>query len=168
MAGTTAVMHGAGRTVREAQDLFDLIPKIVDWLGNAHALNNGLGALAALLSRPAETPRVLQQLDMDRLAEGLLKMLRRLMKEQIAGSRLKYTLIAIVGLLRVRELDPWALVADRSLWAASFVRVMEEEAGYLRGSRTRVASESIIEVTKMLHGEGGRPDIFSVLETIED
>jgi hypothetical protein len=168
MASTTVVMHGAGRTVREAQDLFELIPKVVDWLGDARSLNNGLGLLAALLSRPAETPRVLLRLDMDHLAEGLLKMLRRLVKGRIAGSRLKYTLIAIAGLLRVRELDPWALVVDRSLWAASLVKVMEDETGYLRGSRTRTTSESFVEVIKMLQGRGGRPDIFSILETIED
>jgi len=167
-ASATVVMHGAGRSVREAQDLFELIPKVVDWLGDAPALNNGLGLLAGLLSRPVETPRVLLRLDMDQLAKGLLRILRRLTKQRVAGSRLKYALMAIVGLLRIRELDPWALVVDQSLLAASFVKTLEAETTYLRGIRARTTLESISEVIKMLQGAGGRPDIFSVLEEIED
>jgi hypothetical protein len=59
---------------------------------------------------------------MDHLAKGLLSILRRLTKQRIAGSRLKYTLIAIVGLLRVRgtrshppvsgHLTGWAHLAE--------------------------------------------------------
>jgi len=168
VGSTTVVMHGAGRVVREPSNLIELIPKVLDWVAEASSLNNGLGLLASLLSRPAETPSVLAQLDMDHLASGLHKILQRLTKERIAGSRLKYTLIAIVGLLRGRELDPWALVADRSPWAASFVNILLYETGYLRGPRAKTTTESITEVIKMLQGAGGRPDIFSVLETIED
>jgi hypothetical protein len=89
-------------------------------------------------------------------------------RERISGSRLKYALIAIVGLLRVRDLDPWALVADRSPSAASLVKILETETGYLAGPRAQTAIHSIAEVVTLLQGSGGRPDIFSILETIED
>jgi hypothetical protein len=167
-ASTTVVMHGAGRIVREPSDLIELIPKVLDWLTDARSLNNGLGLLAALLSRPAETPRVLPQIGIDRLAGGLHKILHRLTTERISGSRLKYSLISIVGILRIREINPWALVANRSPWAASFVKILQDETGYLDGPKAKTTTESILEVIKMLQGAGGRPDIFSVLDTIED
>lgn len=167
-ASTTVVMHGAGRVVREPSDLIELIPEALAWLGDARPLNNGLGLLAALLSRPVETPRILPQLGIDRLAFGLNNILHRITRERIAGSRLKYALISIVGLLRIREIEPWAMVADRSPSAASFVKILQDETSYIYGPKARTTTESILEVIKMLEGAGGRPDIFSVLETIED
>ncbi|MBV1800498.1 hypothetical protein [Siccirubricoccus sp. G192] len=168
VASTTVVMHGAGRVVREPGDLIELIPRVLDWLADASSLNNGLGLLAGIMSRPAATSRILSQLDMDHLAAGLMGILRRLTRQRISGSRLKYALIAMVGLLRVREHDPWALVADRSRWATSFVEILRQETGYLRGAQASRTIESIAEVIMMLEGVGGRPDIFSVLETIEE
>jgi hypothetical protein len=48
-------MHGAGRAVREPSDLIELIPKVLDWLADASSLNNGLGLLAGMMSRPVIT-----------------------------------------------------------------------------------------------------------------
>jgi hypothetical protein len=115
-----------------------------------------------------ETPRVLLQLEVDHLAKGLLRILQHLTTRRIAGSRLKYTLIAIAGLLRVREFDPWALLSDRSPLAASLVQIMEEATEYLRQTGSISSINSINEIVKMLQGVGGRPDILLILEEIED
>jgi hypothetical protein len=162
------VMHGVGRIVHEEEDLVRLIPQVINWLDSASSLNNGLGLLAALLSRPARTPQALMQLDMDHLAKGLLQILKQISKKKISGSRLKYTLIAIAGLLRIREFNPWALVTDQSPWAASFSKILTEEMAYLQGPKFAATLYSLSEVVKLLQGKGGRPDIFVVLDEIED
>jgi hypothetical protein len=168
VASSTAVMHGAGRIVRDPGHLIDLIPKVLDWLVNASSLNNGLGLLAALLSRPAATPKILPDIGIDYMAEHLQTILQRVTRERISGSRLKYALISLVGLLRIREIDPWGLVADRSPRALSLVGVLQTETQYLHNARSRKTLDIISEIIHMLQGAGGRPDIFSILEDIED
>jgi len=165
---TTIVMHGAGRVIRDQSDLIDLIPTLLKWLTYASSLNNGLGLLAGLMSRPKLAPSVLYELKVETIADALSKIFIRITRNRYAGSRLKYMLISIVSLIRVREVDPWALVADRSIGASTFIKIMEEETEYLRNSRTKITTQSIAEIIKMLHGEGGRPDIFSIIDEIEE
>jgi hypothetical protein len=165
---TTIVMHGAGRVIRDPSDLIDLIPKLLQWLTYASSLNNGLGLIAGLMSRPKLAPSVLYDLNVESIADALSNIFIRITRNRYAGSRLKYMLMSIVSLIRVRELDPWALVADRSIGASKFIRIMEEETEYLRNPRTKIITQSISEIIKMLHGDGGRPDIFSIIDEIEE
>ena len=165
---TTIVMHGAGRVIRDPSDLINLIPKLLKWISSANSLNNGLGLLAGLLSRPKIAPIILNDLNVEKIALVLSEIFIRITRNRYAGSRLKYMLISIVSLIRVRDLDPWVLVADRSIGAALLIKIMREDTAYLHNPRTKITTQSIAEVIKMLQGEGGRPDIFSILDEIEE
>ena len=83
------------------------------------------------------------------------------------------SLIAVAGLLRVRSLDPWALVADYSPVADRLARRLDAIAAWLAAHPAAAAGaagkrESARETAKLLRGKGGRPDILTFLEELPD
>ena len=168
-SGKRVVMQGIGRVVTDPAKLTDLIPKLcarvdqLDWLA----------ALSSLLSRPVETPRVLAGMDITGIAEALIGVLRNIHTRGNYNAHLKYALLGVAGLLRVREYAPWALLADRSSSAKALVGALSEIAAQIESQpgsvRTaKVKLEGAGALMEMLSGTGGRPDILMVLDQITD
>ena len=89
------------------------------------------------------------------------------------GVHLKYALLAVGGLLRVRQLEKWALVADRSPPAARMANDLDAIANWLADHPDRVAGaagkrESADELAQILRAKGGRPDILISVEALPD
>jgi hypothetical protein len=73
--------------------------------------------------------------------------------------------MVVAGLLRVRERDPWALLADRSEVAHSLVEELGAVLAQIRNMPRAIKNEAqklqIIDGSiPLLVGEGGSPDIF--------
>ena len=166
---TVVAFQGLGRTANEPAVLEEMIPLLV----NGRPLAYRAGALAAMLSRPPKTPAVLTRLDVPALATRLADLFDGFYQDRDYGVRLKYMLIAVAGLLRVRSLDPWALVADYSPVADRLARRLDAIAAWLAAHPAAAAGaagkrESARETAKLLRGKGGRPDILTFLEELPD
>ena len=163
------VFQGLGRVATEP----DLLEQMIPQLARGRSVAHRAGALAAMLSRPEATPAVLAKLDLSDLATRLADMLDEVYENQRFGVNLKYTLLAIGGLLRVRTLEPWALVADRSAPADRLAKRLDDVARWLtahpsRATGVAVKRNSAAETAKYLRGEGGRPDILAFVDGLPD
>lgn len=166
------VFQGLGRVATDPALLQEMIPGLAD----GSTSRDRLGALAAMLSRPEATPTVLHELGeagVAALASRLLETLDALGREHKFGVHLKYTLLAVAGLLRVRHLEPWALVAPANPRADQLANRLESIAGRLGEPSLRVRAaeakrKSAEEVSQILRGKGGRPDILISLEALPE
>ncbi len=164
------VIQGLGRVTTDADALGQFIPHFSAYLNN----NDYLGAFAALVSRPAAAPLVLAEKETYALcASRLREVLASQLEQKNFKISFKYALLALGGLLRVREVSPWALVADRSQQARDLVNVLEKIASCLtRGERNIRGLQEKREITeeliKYLNGSGGAPDILAIAENIPD
>jgi hypothetical protein len=166
------VFQGLGRGATDPALLREMIPRLAD----GSTSRDRLGALGMMLSRPKATPMVLYQLDrpdVSVLATRLVETLKGLQTEGKFGVHLKYVLLAVGGLLRVRALDPWALVAGYSQPPTELARQLDEIAKRLAAHPDAVGGaagklESARETAKLLRGKGGRPDILTFVEELPD
>jgi hypothetical protein len=163
------VILALGRVSTEPEVLHEFIPLLAQHLDDFHAL----GAFAAMLSRPAATPQVLAGVDIGRLCRLLTERLRGLLGAEKFGPALKYVLLAAGGLLRVRELQPWALLAERNTEARELAETLERIAAKIAHPQGQIAAaqekrKMAWELVKFLRGEGGSPDILIALDSIEE
>lgn len=107
---STALIHGLGRCIEDGALAVLLIRSLLDGAPSVDAW----GAAGALLSRPATTPQHLRDDDVTEIAHKLVRLFGRIREEQSYAVTLKYALLCAVGLLRVRERLPSALVATSS------------------------------------------------------
>jgi hypothetical protein len=168
-AARRVVLHGLGRVTAEPARLRELIPLLC---GRLHQ-TDCLGAFSSLLSRPAGTSRVLAELDIATIAQRLIIVLHDQRDVGSYGVKLKYALLSVGGLLRVREHDPWALVADRSPPATALVEVLLDIAARIEALPWRVPGaqaklNSARELIDLISGTGGRPDILTVMDEMPD
>jgi hypothetical protein len=160
-AAKRVLLHRLGRVTAEPATLYGLIPALCGRLDQADCL----GAFSSLISRPADTPRVLAKLDVAAIAQHLIKVLYDLRDADSYGVNLKYALLCVGGLLRVRENEPWALVADRSPPAKALVEVRTFP---FRVPSSQAKLNSARELIHLLSGTGGRPDILTFMDDIPD
>lgn len=168
-AASKVVMHGLGRVTTNPAMLRALLPDLAANLGQPYFL----AALSALLSRPEATPKVLAELDVAAIADRLAHVLRGLHATGSFGVNLKYALLAVAGLLRVRECDPWALVADRSAAAKTLFDLLTALAARIETHRLMIPNaafkrEIAGELIDLLSGAGGRPDILTIMDDMPD
>lgn len=170
--GVVVVFQGLGRVATDPTLLREMIPRLAD----GSTRRDRLGAVAAMLSRPSATPSVIHESDgpsMRRLATQLGDTLAALRAEHKFGVQLKYALLAVGGLLRVRQLEPWALVADHSPPAARLAEQLDAIIGQLTHFPAGVAGaakkqESAKELAQILRAKGGRPDILMIVGALPD
>jgi hypothetical protein len=166
------VFQGIGRAATDRALLLEMIPRLADGSTN----RDRLGALAAMLSRPAATPAVLHELDRPDVPELAMRMaatLGTLQRQHMFGIHLKYALLAVGGLLRVRLLKKWALVAELSPPAARLADQLDAIAKWLADHPAAVAGaakkrESAEAISQILRAKGGRPDILISVEALPD
>jgi hypothetical protein len=163
------VFQGLGRAAIESALLEEMIPRLA--VGPPIAYR--AGALAAMLSRPAATPAVLAKLGVPGLAARLADVLDLIHQGRNFGVHLKYALLAVGGLMRVRTLEPWALVADYSPPADRLARRLDDISLWLAthpAGATGVTGKrkSAEETAKHLRGAGGRPDILTFVDDLPE
>jgi hypothetical protein len=116
---------------------------------------------------------LLSDADVDRIATTAVHLFRQLRDNNSFGMIIKYAGMLVAGLLRVRERDRWALLAERSGVAdaphAELGRVLAQIQARQSETRNYVNKEVTIQERMLfLSGEGGRPDILVIIEKIAE
>ncbi|WP_417477899.1 hypothetical protein [Maricaulis sp.] len=165
---STVLQQGAGRTVsspERVKRLLGLIRGRAEW--NSHTR----GSLSFLLSRRANAPDALDFVVVRDLALRLNQHLHTLNAERSFETDFKYTIMSIVGLLRYREIEPFALVAGKSAEADAIYatlertrKVMEPSISLIRQGDRKL--QVVISILEMLAGDGGDPDILQVINDL--
>ena len=160
-------LHGAARVVRNSEDIERLIPSLLKKIDSTTAFNDYLAALASIMAKPVEAPFALARIGVEPIASCLVTVWARLNGSYSIGSRTKYALMAVAGLLRVREVEPWALLCARSDIARDLANQIEGLCNVSTPLRFAKTKESAVEILKMLQGDGGRSDVLSMIEEID-
>lgn len=121
------VVHGLGRISADGPTLRRLLPRLITLLPRTAVL----APLSSVLSRPVATPAILARMDVDDVLDRLRQVFVKLIADRSFGIDYKYAQMALAGLLRVREHQPWALVAARSVKAREMVEVLENAVAVL-------------------------------------
>lgn len=127
-------------------------------------------AIAFLLSRSETAPRLLTRKDVERLAKRVL----REFEENLSSTytRFQYAPMLLVGLLRWRAVEPFALIEGQDTVADKLVRAVERTIADLQHKdRVRPLAKYgriLKEVLEELRGQGTNPelllDIYSGVE----
>jgi len=168
-AAKTVVIAGAGRCIGNPT----LIERLLHALA-ARTWNNAvLTALAAVLSRRQHAPQALTAALVDHLADKLNDSLRQRLNDQNYRVLFKNALLATTGLLRYREVEPWALVRDRSSAAENLAVTLEriERALVNRAhqfTQGQMKLAIVRQLLELLSGSGGDPDILRQIDQLSD
>ena len=163
------VVQGLGRVVTDPVTLCELIPELCADMQR----QDSLAALSSLLSRPEATPRILDRALVHAIVRGVTGLLEQLNRDRAFRVKLKYALLVVGGVLRVRVSDPWALLASRSAQAEDLRRTLTKTADLMqcipRPTPNQLAKlKAIGELIAFLSGADGRPDILSFVDSITD
>jgi hypothetical protein len=162
------LIHGLGRTVIERTRLAQLLSLLAPKLTRAHVL----GALSSILSRPTETPGVLSEQLVGQVATGIVRLLQTLRVERSFAVNFKYALLVVGGLLRYREIRPFALVASKSPDAHEIVVQLRMLQDILLRHSDGVAAAEIKkrllrDYIAALEGTGGQSNLLEDTEGLE-
>lgn len=148
----------AGNQNIELQAIHKILGKTIDlWKWQKET-----AAMAFLLSRSDTAPRLLTRKDVDRIAKRVL----REFEENLGSTytRFQYAPMLLVGLLRWRVVEPFALVEGQDPVADRLVRAVERTIADMRHThRARpLAKYGLIldHVLEELRGEGSNPELL--------
>lgn len=163
------VVHGLGRAATDPDMLRNIIPRLYEDLDRP----NILAALSSVLARPEASPTVLTDNDVTRIARRITGILGDQRNQRKFGVSFKYALMVVAGLLRVRERDPWALIASESADARALVEVLQDILVAIRNMPGAIPNEAeklriTQELISLLSGEGGRPDILTMMDGLAE
>jgi len=163
------VLQGLGRVVSEPghqRSVFDYLfntPKEA-WRSRMH-----LAATAFLLSRTDAGPQLLNREEVEFLGDIVISH----MKQGIGTTytNFHYAPFLLVGLLRWRLVDPWALVTGSDPLADRFASAVANSIGDLRpkvrhDSRLKRYVDILEQVEEELAGRGRNPDLLLDLATL--
>lgn len=167
-SASTVIIHGLGRIIKEEKRLERAIDLLL-----CHPPSKGHipAALAALLSRPMETPAVLTEERVGKAARFVNALLIQLRESQKFGTILNYALQIAGGILRCRQRQPYALLLGTSEEADAIHKQLASLKPFLERRSTgnqRVSKklEIIENLMKMLSGTGGESGILIGLENM--
>lgn len=154
--------QGLGRVAStqntELQALHKILSKTVDtWKWQKET-----AAMAFLLSRSETAPKLLVRKDVDRIAKRVL----REFEENLGSTytRFQYAPMLLVGLLRWRVVEPFALVEGQDPVADKLVKAVEKtiaDLGHRDRARPLAKYGRILEqVLEELRGEGSNPELL--------
>jgi hypothetical protein len=163
------LLHGLGRCVTDAERLATL----VDLLAPNLTQLNFLAALSSILSRPVDAPNFLTDARVRLLTEMTAAILADIARKGNFAVRLKYTLLVVGGLLRLRERDPYALMTSRSVSAQKLAAQLQNIQGVLKQRRRSVRGADqkmliIKNLIEMLTGQGGNVGVLVDTESLDD
>lgn len=166
----TVLQQGAGRAVSGE----DRVSRLLRSLAIRNPWNNDtIGALSFVLSRRREAPSALANGLVEIFALRLCDKLREINDGRSYRQTFKYVLEALTGLVRRREIEPYAVVAGRDELALKITRQLRRAAEGLDASSSdipqawqkRVIVEGLIE---LLSGEGGDPDLLRRIDMLSE
>jgi hypothetical protein len=163
------LLHGLGRCVIDAERL----AKLFDAIAPNLARPNFLAALSSALSRPMHAPEVLTDARVRLIARNTASILAALAVQRKFALGLKYALLVVGGLLRVRERDPYALMTSRSDAAQELAVQLRKIYDLLKQYRRMIkkADEKmaiIANLIDMLNGQGGNVGVLVDTESLDD
>ena len=169
LQGYKVLLHGLGRCVIDA----DRLAKLVDLIAPNLAQPNFLAALSSVLSRPVQAPEVLSDARVKLIAENAAIILADLARSRKFATNLKYALLAVGGLLRVRKRDPYALITSRSGSAQKLVAQLQNIHVLLKQYRGTVKKADqklliVADLIEMLTGQGGNVGVLVATESLDD
>ena len=132
-----------------------------------------MAALSSALSRPVATPVTLTDVRVRLIAKKIVDVLRVLRHEGSFAIKLKYSLLAVGGLLRVREITPFALVCSTSSEAMAIADELRPILNILaRRSRHANAVADKIKLLSnfiaALEGTGGNGNLLIDTEGLDE
>lgn len=169
-SASRVLVHGIGRTVTS-------LPKLewaIDLLIKNGLNSNSVAALASLLSRPAATPQALTEERCRRIAILAEEQIANLKQQRSYGINLNYALALVGGLLRSREVRPYAMVVANSTEASKLhstlsglLQDLEFQRNHSYQAKKRIVT--IGEILKLLEGSGGKAGILvDLLEEMDE
>jgi len=161
------VLHGLGRCISDQARIRKVLGIIVALDQNADTR----AAVASILSRRDEAPNALDDVLVDRIGKQTDRALKNQLRINSYQRDFKYTIFVLAGLLRYREAEPYAMLAERSDLARSILRTLEEIGRQLKRQRTAInsAAEKMLlvdELKSFLSGQGGDPNILRMIEDL--
>ncbi len=165
----TLVYQGLGRIARtpdEVRQIFDHLFSIRPDLWK----KDQTACAAFLLSRTDDAPTVLLRSEVERI--GLI--VSRQLSAAVGGgytASFIYTPILLVGLLRRRLVDPWALVAGRDPTANTMLQGLDAVIADLAIQAIRIPRlakhyDLLVQSRQELNGEGGNSDLLMDLYSL--
>jgi hypothetical protein len=159
--------EGAGRAVTGPARLKRLLRVLVARPQNVSTLN----ALAMVMSRRKEAPYALTEDIVGAIAMQLADELLQLTQALWFQVRFRNALSALAGLFRYREVNRYALLANRDPVAQQLLNRIEEVERLLRASRARIPGYKeklalTASIKDYLNG-GGDPDILIRIENMD-
>ena len=163
------LVYGLGRSVTEPKRVAVLLDLLVPNLSRPFCL----AALSSILSRTATAPQALTDQHTKAIAEGVISILASLLAQRKLALNLKYALLVIGGLLRIREIQPYALLTSRSALAVRLSHPMKEIHDILMKyprSFTKSAEKAkiVAELLAMLEGVGGDVGVLVETEALDE
>ncbi|WP_092180310.1 hypothetical protein [Devosia sp. YR412] len=163
------IIAGAGRAVTGTERLGRMFHTLVNRQTNTVILS----ALSSALSRRAEAPGALTPALVAKIASRLDSVLDDLVAQRSFKIKFKNALTVLTGLLRYREIEPWALVRDRNLSAEKLAlrlesakEILSSHAGTVPQGAMKIAIVS--DLIDYLSGVGGDPNILRQIEDLGD
>jgi hypothetical protein len=154
--------QGLGRVASNQNIELQAIHKVLGKTVDTWKWQKETAAMAFLLSRSETAPKLLTRKDVDRIAKRVLHEF-----EEILGStytRFQYAPMLLVGLLRWRVVEPFALVDGQDPVADKLVKAVEKTIADLR-HRDRAKplakyGRILEQVLEELRGEGSNPELL--------
>ena len=163
------LVHGLGRSVTDPERMATLFDMIAPNLSRPFCL----AALSSILSRTIAAPAVLADRHVKMIAEGTASILASLSAQRKLAVNLKYAMLVVGGLLRIREHQPYALLTSRAETAAKLARRLQDVHDVLNRyptafSRSTEKMKIIANLLAMLDGEGGDVGVLVEAESLDD
>jgi len=162
------LVHGLGRSVTDPQRMAGLLDVIVPNLFRPFCV----AALSSILSRTIVAPTVLTDRHFKSIAEGTASILTSLLAQRSLAVKLKYALLLVGGLLRVREREPYALLTSRSDVAVKLAQPLQGIHDLLNKhpksfAKSAEKAEIVKNLLAMLDGVGGDVGVLVATESLE-
>jgi hypothetical protein len=162
----TVLTQGAARTVTGVARL----RRVLSVLASRTVNNDTLSAFAMILSRRSEAPQALTAALVNKILELVSEELINLASRLSFKSKFKNALLALAGLFRYREVDPYALLAGRDPLAQSLRTILDEVDTLLHRNQHSVRlfkeTSQLIESLRELLDGLGNPNILLLIEDL--
>lgn len=161
-AARTVLLQGLGRTITDKGRLRRVLDLVSHFEQNMHTR----ACIAFLLSRKAAAPRALTEESIGRIARIADDSIKAAIAARKFQVDFNYSLQLIAGLLRYREIQPFALVSSTSPHAAKLDAALSRAQVAMRPFATRLSAKMRIveELRAMLAGTGGSRNVLYAIE----
>ena len=164
------IYQGLGRILSDGATIRKVLDHLLSLPDERWNSTHHVACAAFLLSRNEEAPQLLERTEVDTLARIGVRILRESIRRDQYNT-LHYPPFLLVGLLRWRLVDNWALVAGEDPVADTMLKAVEYALPSLdRQSETRAnlrkLHNALSDVREELMGEGRNPNLLMDLATI--